>query len=379
VADAIKTKLNRLSDMTDLGGSMGKAAAKPRAKNQRKKREKNGSRPSFLRVVFGVSAWLWVIVALLGTLVRVLPEELQSLPYVPIVAALTPGFVLVAAVGFVLALMSRRWFAVLAALLVMGVQCWWQAPYVVPSQSLPRAAIEATAQPHYDKSDAYARVMTANVYKGRANPRAIVDLVRDERVEVLTLQETTPHFVQALEQAGIDQYLPYSQVASSDGKYGNALFAASPIDSPSDDDVDSSASFMPGGSIAFNNGRTSVRFISVHTTSPRPGRWGRWRDSLDEVAMMRSKTDRRMVLMGDFNATTDHTPLRNVMGTRFRDAAMASGHGFVWTWPDGMPYVPRVVGIDHILIDQGVAVGQVRSVPVEDSDHAALLATIAVS
>ncbi|KFI45739.1 Metal-dependent hydrolase, endonuclease/exonuclease/phosphatase family [Bifidobacterium bohemicum] len=358
---------------------MGKGTAKSRKKNRGKKREKSRSQSGFLRVILGLLAWLCVVLALIGTLSRVLPEELQSLPYVPIVAAFTVWFVLVAVVGLLLSLASRRWFAALVALLSIALQCWWQAPYVTPSQSLPQSALEAEARPHSDKSDSYARVMTANVYKGRADPQSIVDLVRDERVEVLALQETTPGFIRALEAAGIDQYLPYSQVASSDGKYGNGLFAASPIDSPSDDDVDSSASFMPGGSIAFDGGRTSLRFVSVHTTSPKPGRWGRWRRSLDEVAMMRSKTDRRMVLMGDFNATTDHTAFRNILGTRFQDAAMASGHGFVWTWPDNIAYVPRVVGIDHVLVDQGLMVGQVRSVPLEGSDHAALLATIAVS
>ena len=37
--------------------------------------------------------------------------------------------------------------------------------------------------------------MTFNVYKGAADPQAIVELVRDQRVEVLALQETTGDFV----------------------------------------------------------------------------------------------------------------------------------------------------------------------------------------
>ena len=43
--------------------------------------------------------------------------------------------------------------------------------------------------------DAYARVMTFNVYKGQADAQSIVNLVRDQRVEVLALQETTDDFV----------------------------------------------------------------------------------------------------------------------------------------------------------------------------------------
>ena len=56
-----------------------------------------------------------------------------------------------------------------------------------------------------------------NVYKGQADPQAIVELVRDQRVEVLALQETTEDFVKKLNEAGIEHYLPYAQVSSSDG------------------------------------------------------------------------------------------------------------------------------------------------------------------
>ena len=50
--------------------------------------------------------------------------------------------------------------------------------------------------------------MTCNVYKGRADAREIVDLVRSEHVEVLALQETTDAFVDDLNRAGIASYLP---------------------------------------------------------------------------------------------------------------------------------------------------------------------------
>ena len=82
--------------------------------------------------------------------------------------------------------------------------------------------------------------MTFNVYKGQADPQAIVELVRDQRVEVLALQETTEDFVKKLNEAGIEHYLPYAQVSSSDGVFGNGLWSATPLADPTDDDVNSS-------------------------------------------------------------------------------------------------------------------------------------------
>lgn len=345
----------------------GKPARKPRSFLQRCK-----------RFVFGLIAWVLLVVALLGTLSRALPEELQSLPYVPVVAAFTPWFALLGLVSLVLALVSRRWFAALLALMCVGLQGWWQYPYFVPQNHLNDTAITAVSGRRANIDDGYARVMTANVYQGRADVKAIIAAVRDQRVEVLALQETTRSFINDLKSQGIHDYLPYSQVSSSDGKYGNALFSAVALDAPSDDDVDSAASFMPGGTVSFAEGKTQVRFVSVHTTSPKPGCWDQWRTSLDEVARMKSREDVKYVLMGDFNSTTDHTPLRNILGSRFHDAAQSAGHGLVFTWPSDMAGVPKFAGIDHIILDQGLVAGQVSTVSIPGSDHDALLATIMV-
>ncbi|WEV74915.1 endonuclease/exonuclease/phosphatase family protein [Bifidobacterium sp. ESL0798] len=335
-------------------------------------------RGGFLRGILALLAWLCLVVALLGTVSRELPEELQSLPYVPAVVAFAPWFALLALAALVLAMASRRWLAALLALACLGLQGWRQYPYFVSSTHLDAAAVSAVSGNRPNTDDSYARVMTANVYKGRASAKAVVETVRDQRVEVLALQETTKPFIRALKAEGIDDYLPYSQVSSSDGKYGNALFSATALDSPADDDVDSSASFMPGGTVSFADGKIPVRFVSVHTTSPKPGYWNTWRTSLDDVAMMRTHTNTRYVLMGDFNATTDHTPFRNILGSRFHDAAQSSGSGFVFTWPANRPGIPKFAGIDHIVLDRGIIAGQVGAVALPGSDHAALLATIDV-
>ncbi|WP_236034536.1 MULTISPECIES: endonuclease/exonuclease/phosphatase family protein [Bifidobacterium] len=315
---------------------------------------------------------------MVAVLARSLPSDLQALPYVPVLVSATPWFIVVAAFALVAALASRRFVAALVAMAALAVNVWWQYPFFASRDVLPERAATAVAQAHADTSDAYARVMTFNVYKGRADAEAVVETVRDQRVEVLALQETTDGFVEALRKAGIEDYLPYSQISSSDGVYGNGLWSAAPLEDPSDDDVDSSASFMPGGTVEFA-GSKRIRFVSVHTTAPVPGYWRQWKRSLDELAMMRSNTDDTFVFMGDFNATTDHAPFRGFLGERFRDAAMMSGHGFTFTWPADRGLLPRFAGIDHVVVDRGVAAGRMQVVRIAGSDHAALLATLAFS
>ncbi|WP_240539241.1 endonuclease/exonuclease/phosphatase family protein [Bifidobacterium sp. SO1] len=329
----------------------------------------------------GWIAWLLAVAAAVSVAARMLPADMQALPYVPVLVSVTPWFALVAVLALVLALLGRRWVAALVAVLCLAAQVWWQYPFFRASAALPAEAGQAVSGASANTGDRYARVMTCNVYKGRADAAAIVELVRDQRVEVLALQETSDDFVAALDEAGIKDYLPYSQVSTSDGVYGNGLWSAAPLEDPADDDVNSSASFMPGGTVTFvgdDAQEMPIRFVSVHTTSPTPGYWAQWKRSLDELALMRSHTDARYVFMGDFNATVDHTPFRMFLGDRFTDAAWQSGHGFTFTWPADKSPLPLFAGIDHIVLDQGIVAGQMQVRRIAGSDHAALLATIAV-
>lgn len=326
--------------------------------------------------ILAALAALLAIVALLGCAARMLPEDMQTLPYVPYVIALSPWFALVALIAFILACISQRWFTAIVACACIALQVWWQLPYFRAGRPLSGAATSAVAQVKPSTDDAYARVMTCNVYKGQANARDIVDAVRDQRVEVLALQETTEPFLKELANAGIYDYLPYSTVGSADHYFGNALFSAAPLDSPTDAEFDSSASDMPAGTVAFDGGRLAVRFVSVHTTSPSASTWGLWRRSLNEMDTLRSRTDVRYVLMGDFNATTDHAAFRRLLGERFQDATMTSGHGIVFTWPSDKRPAPAAVGIDHIVTERDVRVGQIKTIRIPGADHDALLATL---
>lgn len=327
--------------------------------------------------ILGVLALVFLLVSLVGVAARLLPASLQALPYVPVIVSLTPWFAVAGFVALVLALIGLRYLTALVAIAALAAQVWWQWPFFAADHPLPDAAVAAVSQARADTTDAYARVMTLNVFKGAADPEAIVETVRDQRVEVLALQETTDAFVAALEAAGIKDWLPYSHVSSSDGVFGNGIWSATELADVVDDEVDSSASFMPSGSVTFAGGE-QVRFVSVHTTAPVSPYWSQWRRSLEEIGRLRSREGVRYVLMGDFNATMDHAPFRDMLGERFQDAARVSGHGFAFTWPTNRTGVPRFAAIDHIVLDQGMAAGQTKVLPIAGSDHAALLATIAV-
>ena len=362
----------------------------------------------------GMGTWLARLLAFAAVVcaaARMMPEPLQRLPYVPILISATPWFALAALLALVLAVLSRRWLTVGVAIACVGLQVAWQLPFFLGGTTVSVQGRHATEADGPDLDDTVARVMTLNVYKGQADAAAVVDLVRDENVEVLALQETTDVFVDQLSAAGIDRYLPYHHVASSDGAFGNGVWSASELADPVDDEVGSSASFMPAGTVAFPNKR--IRFVSVHTTAPVPGYWKQWDRSLDELAAMGSRDGAIYVFMGDFNATWDHAAFRDILGTRFSDAARKAGSGLTLTWPanrsvspglgvwqraaDGGELettdssgveskapdtrfdVPPLFGIDHILLDRGINVNGMELREIPGADHAALLGTIEVT
>ena len=244
-----------------------RAAAKPRsARATARPVSKSAVKPHKRHRLLGFLATMFALLALAGAAARALPADLQELPFAPIVVSATPWFTLLGLIALLLAIVSRRILAALIAIAAIACNGYWQYPFFYSTDPLPQAAQNAVAAASPNTSDACARVMTFNVYKGQADPQAIVELVRDQRVEVLALQETTEDFVKKLNEAGIEHYLPYAQVSSSDGVFGNGLWSATPLADPTDDDVNSSASFMPGGTVDM----VASRFDSYPCTPPLP-------------------------------------------------------------------------------------------------------------
>ncbi|GAA4208692.1 endonuclease/exonuclease/phosphatase family protein [Actinocatenispora rupis] len=309
-----------------------------------------------MRVVRGV-LWVLVLVVLAWAAVRVT----GVLPPWPglVVLALTPWAVLFGALVAVLALLARAtWGGLVAAVAVVAL-----AAVVVPR--VWGAGEERTGRT--------VRVMTVNLRVGGADPAAVVRLVRDERIDVLAVQEYTGPAAERLTRAGLGRLLRHHVADPEPYAAGSALWSRFPL-------RDAATPTGEGGftqasaTVDLPGGRTlAVR--SVHPCSPytreHQGCWARG-IAAEPVATTRG-TPR--VLLGDFNATLDHPPLRHLLGTGYRDAADVTGSGLRFTWPaDRFP----VTTLDHVLADRRIAIHSyaVRQVP--GTDHRAVVAALTV-
>ncbi|OLR89766.1 endonuclease/exonuclease/phosphatase family protein [Actinokineospora bangkokensis] len=270
--------------------------------------------------------------------------------------ALTPyaGAAGVVVVLFAL-LVGRRMWSFVALLLTASIGVVL-TPRVLPDgQALPDGQ--------------HVRVMTANLRLGLADLPAFYRLVRDAKVDILTLQELTPAAIAALDREGIADLLPNRVLRLKPGGAGGGILAKVPLrqivlnDQPT--------TFEMPAAVADLSGNQDIEVMSVHTVPPVGSESDRaqWQRELAALPSPDART-RPRVLAGDFNATLDHGSLTRLLDRGYTDAAEATGEALRPTWsqpPLGLP-----VGLDHVLYDRRIGAQMTAVYEIAGSDHNAV-------
>ena len=284
-------------------------------------------------------------------------------PFAQLVAV-TPWVALAALVVLLLSLSRRRWVLSAVAGVLVVAHAVWLVPFFVPGPGIEPGA------------GGTLRVMATNALYGRADARAVVEAVRDEKVELLSVVELTDDFEAQLRAAGIEDLLPYAWTRThpTEGAAGSGLWSATPLT----DERDGVASrFHQPSAVVEVDGR-SVRVTAVHPHPPTPGAVDLWTDDLALLRDAAHADPVPQILLGDFNATTDHAAFRDLLGDRFADATRLAGDGLNLSWPAGRRY-PPLVDLDHVVVDDGMRVGDVGQLAIPGTDHLAILATVQVT
>jgi endonuclease/exonuclease/phosphatase family metal-dependent hydrolase len=307
-----------------------------------------------------VLLWLLVLPALGWAIVRLGGWErgplVQLFAFTPYVAAWSW-------LPVVLALATRRWSVGALALVVAVTLTALVAPRALAGGRGPATGVTL-------------HVMTSNMLYGQADPDTIVDLVREYRVDVLAVQEFTADGRDALAKAGLGDLLPHNSLADEPGASGSGLYSRFPLADKGD--RRNGGGFRQAYGTIRPPGAGPVVVESVHPLAPWAVRVNEdWRSDL--AAEPKADPDGTpRILLGDFNATLDHGPLRDLIATGYRDAADAAGKGLVATWPyqDARP-IPKVT-IDHVLVDRRIGVREVSVHRIPRSDHRAIVAELTV-
>lgn len=275
-----------------------------------------------------------------------------------VLAASGASYLMVGAViGLVCFLIARGWRSAGVAAVLVGVVLWTAVPVFVP-------AGRAAGGPEVS-------VMQSNLLFGGADPDAVVRAVRDERIDVLTVNELTNAAVDRLAAAGLDAVLPHRYVEpTADGGGGTGLYSRYPLR-----DTKKYAGFILNqvSATMVHPDRGPVTIFAFHPIPP-PMNFADWLTEMRRIREILDAHQGPAIVGADFNATRDHAAYRELLHGRFESAAEQTGAGLLLTFPDDKRWGP-IIGIDHVLLADARA-EEIRTVRVPRSDHRALVARV---
>jgi endonuclease/exonuclease/phosphatase family metal-dependent hydrolase len=219
---------------------------------------------------------------------------------------------------------------------------------------------------------AVLRVVTLNMWYGRADADATVALARELGADVLFLQELTADAERRLKQAGLADLLPHACTDVRPAGEGCGIYSRYPLgEGPSLKPVRNAQPTalleLPGGE--------AVELVCVHSCAPmmaHGGRAAQWRQELRGLHPHAPGLPR--IAAGDFNATLDHAAFRELLRSGYADAARQTGTALAPTW--GPPGRPALLTLDHVLVNRDCAVLACAVHTVPGSDHRAVYAEI---
>jgi len=233
--------------------------------------------------------------------------------------------------------------------------------------------------PSYVGSHASGRpdlvVMTSNLRLGQGDMAAVGHVAVAQDVDVLVLEEVTASAAASM--LGLQRRFPYSAGQAAPGAFGTVVFSRWPL---------AQVSQLP---VSKGGWQMRVRsphpfwLVALHTSQPLVD-FPKWKSDHAALRAALSKLDGPVVAAGDFNATLDHRPMRDLLGLGFSDAARQANAGWQPTWPgagdaDGaLPFGLHVLTLDHVLVSGQLSTVSTSTYGIPRSDHRALVARLAL-
>ncbi|MFE3448244.1 endonuclease/exonuclease/phosphatase family protein [Nonomuraea sp. NPDC059194] len=303
-----------------------------------------------------VLAWLLVVPFAVWATLRVTGVDLAD-RWIQLVA-FTPYVAAASVVPLLAAGLLRRWAPLAVAVVTAGA---------LALAVLPRYFTDADPA----TGDRTFKVLAANLAVGAGDTAELVKLVERLQPDVLAIQELTPDAMKKLDALGLRERMPYRVDRSHTGVWGSGIYSLHPL---TEKPLLALGNFRQARAAVKVKGGPEIEVVSVHPCAPSStAKMACWRSGL--AALPRAGGQLK-VLAGDFNATLDHWPVRDLLRSGYRDAADVTGQGFTATWPQqGWRPVPGVT-IDHVLADARMGVRSFSVHPLSSTDHRPVFAEL---
>ena len=378
-----------------------------------------GAQPAHARPFPVRRAIGWAVVALIGvlSLLILFPDLLGFVsdsarlsvvyPFAQLIAlrsGLVVGFGLMALVTGASALIrilrregGRRTTAVALILLIAAVgHAWVLCSRGLGNDESAPAAIAPAGSISADPADWDGGLTTFsfNTHYSEAYKVELAVAIRRAAADVVVLPETSAEYGQAIADLLAQDGLRYTVFSAGDQKDDadpTTVLVSAVIGDYEQAQAPAGAGhgtvlLRPAGEAELNGHRRPT-ILGVHTHAPVPGSMEEWLASVEVVVGQCRGAgsdgagpgpEPGLIIAGDFNATLDHAPMKDLGGCA--DAALETGIGGVSTWPTSSHTTLLGSPIDHVLADSSAWRTRSASVlTLSGSDHRALVVELAAA
>lgn len=314
--------------------------------------------------LLSLTGWAVVTLLVLGSVARLVAPD-GSAPVAAFDAALAIVY-LPAWIVAILALIARRRLLSVATMVLVGFQVTVMWPDLhAGARTIPRTAPPAEL----------LRLLDANVDLTNPSMRGYANQIETWRPDLVTMEEVTPGDIAQLRADGALDHLPFVEQGGDGGGLNFMIASRYPLG--------------PARIARAPDGRRPLALVStmrlpgsalslwvVHSVPPTY--FTDWSGGLRRLGAAVRSAPGRLLMVGDFNATWSNPRFASLLRGGATDAALARGQPLAMTWLAGLPVIPPLLQIDHVLYRGGPQAVSFATVAGPGSDHRELRAVLAV-
>lgn len=311
--------------------------------------------------------WLCALVGAGLMVLYVFPEFQLSYRVTALAASFIPYGILAWTMAAVLFGSAGKGGMKVLALVAAGcllVQVVWARPYWPGRHSAP--------------ADGSLTVLTMNLRCDEPALEGLASVVERERPDVVVLQDLSQQGWDQLQGTSWGHHLPHHSTlpkdqpgAAGSNPCGPVVFSTVPVTASTLDIR------QPVFTVDLPSGPLAVAPVSLPTPARGVEEWLQGFDALDEAVAAHNASAGAaapMLVIGDFNATREHLPMRQLMARRqLVDAAEQAVAGWLPTFPADRRY-PPLIAIDHVLMSPSLRASEVMAFSVKYGAHRGLVA-----
>lgn len=310
---------------------------------------------------------LWVAIGVLAFVPAVAAVFMRLVPPTDDATAMSASFIsygviaeVIALVFFTIALLRARHHLPLVimtglSMALLITQLMWLAPLFRPD--------------HRPTANTSFTVASLNMRKGRADVAQLAD--KTKSADLVILVEVTRSAAQTVQKKlghRFDHMTPKNPARSR----GVTILSRSKLSDPQ-----RLRSPTPGWAATAQVSHVgAVNVVAAHPCNPLCGGGAWMRDNHAVLAKARSMPDRPTFIAGDLNSVHAHRTIRDFAAHGYRTAADIAGGGWIPTYPADS-WLPPLLPIDHVLINDRLTATSIRSFSVDKTDHRGLITRLA--